>query len=116
MNQIKIARIGILSAMRIGFGVGAVLGVAAGMMCGVWFAMGAAVFTSLTGLNGGPAGAFMLLLCPLLGAAGGSLGGMLTGFLGALAFNLWAGLTGGLNLTVEEQKNPDTLSGSEEVY
>jgi hypothetical protein len=106
-------RIGLWSAMKMGFTISAVLGLIMGFFWGVVFAFFTSLFATAASLPDPGIGAGAILVMPVFGALFSGVMGALTSFLAALAYNLAAGFFGGINLEIETEEAPPHPETSE---
>ncbi len=121
-KKMKVARIGLWSAMRAGFAVSAAVGLVVGLFWGMLFAVFAAFVADAASMRDPGFGSGAVVAMPLFGALMLGVVGAVAALLASLVYNLAAGVFGGLELEIEDagEFSPIAASGNEmpsrEVY
>ena len=113
---LKLRRIGILSAIKIGFAVSLVLGFILGIAWGMVFAFFSSAIALALDRSVPGIGIAALIIMPVIGAIFYGFLGTAFSFLFALLFNLAAGILGGLEVEIDfiqKENTSDKYSGIE---
>lgn len=107
VRKTRLARIGLGSAMKIGFILSAAVGLLLGLFCGILLALFSSLFAMAmhsrnTGMEPG-----MLVVLPVVFAIICGFIGTVVSFLGALIYNLTAGVAGGLEIEADFRDEPE---------
>ena len=106
-TRYSVKRIGLISAMQMGFATFFIFGLFAGLLWGSLFSVFSSVISAFLRLPFSGVGAFSIVLFPVAGAFfWGLFGGVVIMFT-ALCYNIAAGIFGGFEVEIErsEQKN-----------
>ena len=101
-KKMKLKRIGLLSAVKIGGIVSAVMGFVIGTIWGVSFAFFSSLMGAVFSADTSGFGLAWLIISPIISTLLYGVLGTLFSFLGALVYNIAAGLFGGIEYETDD--------------
>ncbi len=101
-KKVKLKRIGLLSAVKIGGIVSAVMGFAVGTVWGIGLAFFSSIIGAAFSMDTSGFGIAWLIISPVMTTLLYGCIGVFFSFLGALVYNIAAGLLGGIELEAED--------------